>query len=141
MLGSSRLFDKNGHPVAWRDLPKPKNDTDNEKARSVREYLKKNGGTIFIEIEDRARLSIPEGGRNAERLLLIRCGSMGGGAKFTAMQHLRTFKDLPKDRWIRAMERGSRHTDIPLPQGYSDVAAPPSVSQIRPLLLVPGEVL
>ena len=141
MLGSSRLFDKKGHPVPLQDLPKPKNDRNYEKTRSVQKYLKENGGTIFIEIEDRANLSIIEGGRNVERLILFTCGSMGGGAKFTAMQHIRTYKELPKSRWARETKRGLPRIDIPLPQGYRDVVAPKSISQGMPPLCLPGEVL
>jgi hypothetical protein len=139
--GSSRLFDKNGNPVPWGDLPKLKKDTKDDKTRSVQKYLKENGGTLFIEIDDRPNVAITKGGRNVERLVLFTCGSMGGGPKFIAIQHLRTFKDLPKNRWVRAMGRGFRQTDIPLPQGYRDVVVPTSVSKITPPGRWPGEVL
>jgi hypothetical protein len=83
MKGSSKLLDKRGEAVPVEELGANITD-DNTKADAVRNYLKKHGGILAIEIHDIPSINIPRGNEHKERLLVFNCGIEGGNLRLQA---------------------------------------------------------
>jgi hypothetical protein len=104
--GHSKLLDKGGMPVPGAKLGVHQGlDAQNN---AVRDYLKRNGGMLEIEVHDIPGIVVTPGGtRNVERVLSFDCGVKGMGPRVKAWQHLKIDQSQPQTSWIRNFQIGS----------------------------------
>ncbi len=126
--GHSKLFDKNGAPVAGAKLGTHTNPDAQNKA--VQNYLKRNGGILEIEIHDIPGIQLEPGkARNIERVLTFNCGVEGMGPRVKAWQHLKVDSAQPQQAWHRRWQMdanppGLRITGLKLVTDYAQVPNP-----------------
>ncbi len=137
MKGSCTLVDKNTRPVPVAALGAGLTD-NNRKADAVRSYLKKNGGILFIEVDDIPSINIPKAGEHKERLLIFNCGIEGGGPRTQATQYLVVNAAQPKTNWTRQFNLNHSMTGLRT-SGLAMVAAPALVSTPRTPIFGSGE--
>ncbi|TCJ14933.1 hypothetical protein EZJ19_08595 [Parasulfuritortus cantonensis] len=135
--GSSKLMDKNGRPVPVAALERGLTD-DGDKADAVRDYLKRHGGVMFIEIDDIPSINHPKNGEHKERLLIFNCGVVGGGPRTKAIQYLNVDAARPKINWTRRFDLSHTLTHLNT-TGFRRVLPPPLVSMPRAPVFVSGE--
>ncbi|HAV61777.1 MAG TPA: hypothetical protein DCY13_05370 [Verrucomicrobiales bacterium] len=135
--GSSKLMDKTGQPVKIETLGKGL-ASNAAKADAVRNYLKRHGGVMYIEIDDIPSVNIPRNGEHKERLLIFDCGVVGGGPRTRAIQYLDVDAAKPKAAWVRRFDLSHTMTGLKT-TGLRKVSAPVSVSAPRAPLFGSGE--
>jgi hypothetical protein len=136
MKGSSKLLDKRGSPVPIKDLGL--NITDaGKKADAVRNYLKKHGGYLSIEIHDIPSINIPTGNEHKERLLVFNCGVVGGGLRLKAEQYLNVDAAQPQATWGRRFNMTWMESWSTL--GFNKVQVPAGVGAPRTPAFMTGE--
>lgn len=133
--GSVTLLDLQERPVNINQLGNDISDSEG-KARSVRSYLKNNGGKLAVVVHDVPSIVLREN-THKERLLEVSVGLRGSEAKVSASQYLYV-DNTRAPAVVRSafdMEYVSmRH------EGFIKVNAPHS-SQKRSYLRLPGEYL
>lgn len=137
MKGSSKLLDKNGQPVGI-DILGPGVTSPQEKADVVRDYLKRRGGVMVIEIDDIPSINMPRGGEHKERLLIFNCGLVGSSLRTKAIQYLNVNHALPRMSWTRRFDLSHTLTGLKT-TGLRVVTAPPGVASPRSQPFFPGE--
>lgn len=139
MKGSSLLTDTNGRPIAIDKLGKGLLDAD-KKADAVRSYLKKNGGLMFIEIDDIPSINIPTAPSFKERLLIFNCGieDEGLGPRAKVIQYLSVDSAKPKGSWTRRVDLSHTMTGLKT-SGLKIVQPPALVADPRTPVFGPGE--
>ena len=136
MKGSSKLLNKNGLPVAGRELGQNINNSQ-QKADAVRSYLKKHGGILQIEVHDIPSINIPANNEHKERLLVFNCGIEGGGLRLQAEQYLDVIGGQPQTSWTRRFNMTWKESWATT--GLRKVPTPVGVSGVRPPTFLPGE--
>ena len=142
--GFSKLLDDHQQPVPVAKLGNAM--TPAQKADAVRNYLAANGGYLDIQIHDIPSINKPRGQATGtpdhkERLLLFDVGVVGGGNRRSLAQLLNVDHALPAVQWTRRCEQAWFQTDLPLPAGFANVAAPTSVSAPRAPVTMAGEYI
>jgi hypothetical protein len=139
--GSCLLTDDKARPVPVTKLGKGLRN-NGQKADAVRSYLKKNGGLLFIEIDDIPSINIPSGPTHKERLLIFDCGieDEGAGPRAKAIQYLLVDSTKPKSSWIRRVDLSHSLTGLKT-TGLKIVQPPALVADPRTPVFGEGECL
>lgn len=136
MKGSCKLLDKRGMAVQGKELGLNIND-NNKRSDAVRNYLKKHGGILAIEIHDIPSINIPTGNEHKERLLVFNCGVVGGSLRLQAEQYLNVDAAQPQGNWGRRFNMTWMESWATT--GLRKVAAPSGVANPRAPAFGSGE--
>lgn len=123
--GHSKLLDKGGMPVPGAKLGVHQGYEAQNNA--VRDYLKRNGGMLEIEVHDIPGISIQPGkDRNIERVLSFNCGVTGMGPRVKCWQHIKIDTSQPRHTWTREFQMngnppGLRTTGLTRKQNYAEI--------------------
>jgi hypothetical protein len=137
--GYAKLLSKLGMRLPYGAL-KSGITNNSKKADEVRNYLKRNGGMLEIQIHDIPSINKPAPTDNThkERLLNFDCGIVGGGQRYRAQQYLNVVAGQPVQNWERKFQLnwplGFKST------GLNKVPAPGSVSNPRQAVFFDGEI-
>ncbi len=102
--GNSLLMTRTGGTVPANALGNATSGP--EKADAVRNYLKRNGGILQLDIHDIPSINRPTGTTDKERLLIFNCGVAGGGPRFRGSQYLHVTAGTPPANWTRSWTTG-----------------------------------
>jgi len=141
MKGSCVLTDTKDRAIGADKLGKGLQDNA-AKADAVRNYLKKNGGVLTIEVDDIPSINIPKDQTAKERLLIFNCGieDNGAGPRAKVIQHLYVDGSKPKSSWTRRVDLSHTITGLKT-SGLKSVQAPAQVATPRTPLFGPGEYM
>ena len=139
--GNVKLFDLKGNKLGKNAIINKPGLSMPQKSEATREYLKKNGGILEVEVHDIPGITVSGGGgKHVERLLLFKCGLVGGAKFVTAMQYLNVNTSNPENTWEREFKTSSfSRMDQPT-RGLTEIPTPSDVGQPNPII-VAGEYM
>jgi hypothetical protein len=140
LLGKVEFKKLNGDDVTLADLGGEK-ETPTEQADAVRDYLKRHGGQLIIEINDKPGLGTTAAPPfDRERLLLFNVGVEGSSMRYKAEQYLHIGSTTPQGNWRREFSNGSwRRAKLVRPAGLTSAQPPQIVSMPSPPIFSEGE--
>lgn len=126
--GHSKLLDNGGMPVPGAKLGT--HATKEAQNAAVRDYLKRNGGILQIEVHDIPGITVTPGkARDIERVLIFNCGVVGMGQRVKCWQHLRINTSQPQTSWVRNFQMGGnppglKTSGLQRKQDYAEIPNP-----------------
>ncbi|MBX3231373.1 MAG: hypothetical protein KF837_28875 [Labilithrix sp.] len=125
------LYDRNGRQVSKDALPTL--NSSPEKAKAVRDYLKRNGGMMDCTVRDSPGIQTPKVGDDTdkERLLTFDCGLAGTGRRIYCWQYLKVSSATPQGAWVRQFQWNNGSPGLKM-TGLKRVQPPANVSVVKP---------
>lgn len=131
----SKLYDKHGAQLPPKTFGKAASSKD--AADQVRNYLKRHGGILTVEVKDSPGINKPDDATtDKERILTFDCGLKGVGPRVKAIQHLWVAGKVEAS-WKRECTVGSISNPFQT-HGLQQVPAPPDVTKVVPWRSSPG---